>query len=133
MVVALAVALLPGGQIPAAALASHDVLRVVKRYPSGWYELSSWQGMSNHGELDELDFGKQTFSLLSTLGKVYLQRKYWDDTDIRLRGQYTSDWSIPENKWTNKTNINPNLDMLPLLGQVNGMTPFDLLFRIDAP
>ena len=91
----------------------------VKRFPTGWYELASWQGMAIHGNLLQYPHPE-------ILGELYLQRKYWDDTDIRLRGG-TGDGTGRIISHTGDG------DMLKLLDHLTLSSPFDLLFRIDAP
>jgi len=104
--------------------------KALKRYPTGWYELASWQGMVLHGDLPLYDLTD------ASLGLLYLQRKYWDDNDIRLRGGNASNWNDVTETWNTPGFVNINADMLPLLQNPplsTNSTPFDLLFRIDAP
>ena len=94
------------------------LLNAIIRYPTGWYELSSWQGMSMPG--DKIPYAG---NIIPGLKNLYLQKKYWDDDDTRLRG--------------GNTRVYKGIgDMLPLLEKgtlKNNTMPFDLLFRIDAP
>jgi len=102
------------------------------RYPSGWYELASWQGMALHGNLQPYNF--------FNLGNIYLQRKYWNDTDIRLRGGNGS--GTYNGGWSNPGTVSLNADQLLLLQTLSGPSntvdgankclPMDLLFRNDA-
>jgi hypothetical protein len=113
-----------------------QLYKAIQRYSSGWYELASWQGMSIHGDLDEYDISHLAFGLFPNLGVLYLQRKYWDDNDVRLRGGNASNWiknNLPNPSAWGTPGFPGDGDMLKLLGRLPNATPFDLLFRIDAP